>query len=90
MLLRASIAVSMSLGLGNHGGDGRASLLFFFDYSIISGRFGANGSVFPCYSMWRLDRCDRRYHVTKDIIETGYSLTEAQKSESKITCSKPP
>lgn len=46
--------------LGRHGGrnrgtDGRASLLFLFDYSIISGRFGAMGDVLiSCYLEWRI------------------------------------
>jgi hypothetical protein len=31
--------------------DGRTSLLFFFDYSIISGRFGAMEVFISCYFM---------------------------------------
>lgn len=41
--------------LGRHGGtDGRASLLFFFDYSIISGRSGAMEVFISSYLERRL------------------------------------
>jgi len=55
--------------------DGRASLLFSFDYSIISGRFGAMGDVFvSCLSLvanGRRQSATRRRHVTSGILETG-------------------
>lgn len=83
VLPRARIAVSMSIGLGNHGGDGRASLLFFFDYSIISGRFGANGSVYFTLSHVASGleaRSTRMCHVTRGILETALSLEKKMRA----------